>query len=276
MADPFFLKSQGISLPGLRRAAKHNGREIAAEMGSDSHIDSTQSHRNVRLEGPATAREVIDCWQALMTEAGARLNRKDAVACIETVFSLPVGTMIDLVAYFTDCTDWARQQFGCPVLVSDVHMDEDCPHCHVLQIALKDGRLQGSALLGDKVALRSRTADFEREVARRYGLSWGRARLRGRAKREGAEAAIRALRLRDDPALRSTVWSQLRRLIGDAPEPVMEALGIDLSTPTAGKSRSFADIMTSPGKGASWEPEFLPDFTAQTPIGVQVAPCRAD
>ena len=170
------------------------------------------------------------------------------------MFSIPASSQIDPVAYFSACTDWIGRNLGCPVLASDIHLDEDHPHCHVLLMPLKDGRLRGSSIMGDRAVVTKRNDAFGREVAGPHGLSWGTPRLKGRQKRLGAAASIRELQQRDDPVLRSAIWGAVRSLIEDAPDAVMQALGIEAEATAERKQRTFAGIMTSLGKGARWEP----------------------
>ena len=245
------LKGSGI----ITVAARHNKREIQAEMGATGSIDPTRSCLNEILTGPSTAADVGQLAKDLMTAAGVVKLRKDAVMGLEIVFSLPHGHALDDRAYFTACAEWAGLAFGGAhnVLSADIHRDEAAPHCHVLLLPLIDGRMDGSNLLGGKQKLMALQKDFHAAVASKFGLSKAPARLAGTAKQAGAKAVLQHLRDTANPILKDRGWPAYRDAIEAAPASFLLAYGLELAT-TEKKLRTFTQIMTSKGKGPAKEP----------------------
>ena len=245
------LKGKGI----IVAAARHNKREIQAELGATGPIDPKRSCSNEFLTGPSTAASVGKLAKDLMTAAGVVKLRKDAVMGLEFVFSLPPGHVIDDRAYFTACAEWAGVAFGGAhnVLSADIHRDEAAPHCHVLLLPLIDGRMDGSNLLGGKQKLMALQKDFHAAVASKFGLSKAPARLAGTAKQAGAKAVLQHLRDTANPILKDRGWPAYRDAIEAAPAPFLLAYGLELATPKK-KLRTFTQIMTSKGKGPAKEP----------------------
>lgn len=89
------LTGKGIVLV----AAKHNLREIQAEIGADSRIDHTRIGLNKILAGAATAADVAAYAELLMHDAGVGNLRHDAVRGIEIIFSLPTASTIGHVVF---------------------------------------------------------------------------------------------------------------------------------------------------------------------------------
>ncbi len=133
-------------------AAKHNHREILAEIGAaqGGHIDLSRVGFNYVLRGLDTAHGVAGMAQSLLDNAGVKTLRKDAVRALEIIFSLPPDSAIDHARYFEDSTQWAEQYFQAPVISAVVHLDEAAPHCHVLVLPLVYGRMVGSDLMGSR------------------------------------------------------------------------------------------------------------------------------
>ena len=245
------LKGNGI----ITVAARHNRREIQAEMGATGSIDPARSHLNETLTGPSAAADVGQLAKDLMTAAGVVKLRRDAVMGLEIVFSLPPGHALDDRAYFTACAEWAGAAFGGAhnVLSVDIHRDEAAPHCHVLLLPLIEGRMDGSNLLGGKQKLMALQKDFHAAVASKFGLSKAPARLSGTAKQAGAKAVLQKLRETSDGALQSAAWAVIREAVERDPAPFLLALGIEQASPKK-KLRTFTQIMTSKGKGPAKEP----------------------
>ncbi|MBC7455332.1 MAG: hypothetical protein H7335_16885, partial [Massilia sp.] len=72
-------------------AARHNHREILAELGAapGGHIDPARVGLNRVLRGHGTAAAVASQAKILMDAAGVKAMRKDAVRALEIIFSLP-------------------------------------------------------------------------------------------------------------------------------------------------------------------------------------------
>ncbi len=278
MSGAAFLRIKKLKGGGIiKTAARHNKREIQAEMGATGSIDPTRSRLNYSLAGPAAAGDVGQLAKDLMTAAGVTKLRKDAVMGLEFVFSLPPGHTIDDRAYFSDCATWAERYFGGVVLAVDVHHDEAAPHCHVLMLPLLDGRMAGSDMLGGKQMLMAMHKQFHLDVAGKYGLSKAPARLTGASKQAAAKVVIQRLREAGDTALQSKVWATLRDVIESDPAPFLMALGIELKAPSK-KVKPFANYVTSKGKGPSKESNPI-GFTAsakrQTLCSVGFTPNQA-
>jgi hypothetical protein len=250
-----FMRIQKLKGPGhIAVAARHNRREIQAELGAGGHIDPNRIHLNVTLHGPAAAGDVGQLARDLMAQAGVKKLRKDAVMGLEIVMSLPVGSRIDDSAYFTDCTTWAGAYFGGSqnILSADIHRDEGQPHCHILILPLIEGRMIGNKLMGGTASLKAMQKHFFDAVASRFGLRKAAARMSATAKQAAAALVVARLKETGDSALQSKVWAALRDAIERTPEPFLMALSITLGTKTK-PPRTMAQIFTSKGKGKSKE-----------------------
>jgi hypothetical protein len=240
------LKGSGIIL----RAARHNRRAIQAEMGAAGSIDPSRSALNECLQGPPTPEDVAQLAKNLMRAAEISKLRKDAVLCLELVFSLPIAHMDDDTAFFKDCAAWAANQFGGAqnILSVDIHRDEAQPHCHVLVLPLQGNRLVGSDMAGNRQRLLAIQSDFFNAVGQRHGLSRAPAKLHGKKRQEAATAALERLRVSGDPVLKSAIWPTVRDAIEGDPAPYLASLRITVATAKP-KLRTMAQIFTSKGKG---------------------------
>ncbi len=264
-----FLGIKKLSGSGhLLRAARHNRRAIQAELCIHGHIDAKRSHLNRTLLGRPTPEDVAAHAIEQRLAAGITKLRKDAVTAVEIVFSLPAGSPIDHDEYFSRCLAWAGGQFGGAgnILSADIHNDEAHPHLHVLMLPLRDGRMVGSDMVGNRQALASKQTNFHKEVASHFGLSKRPARLAGAAKADAIARVVATLNARNDPALRSTLWPVIRASIDNDPASWLEQLGIQVAERTK-RLKSFADIFTGPGKGPKRE---------ANPVGFGFAPSRKD
>jgi hypothetical protein len=278
MSGAAFLRIKKLKGGGIiTAAARHNKREIQAEMGATGSIDPTRSHLNYSLAGPTAAGDVAQLAKDTMTAAGVTKLRKDAVMGLEIVFSLPPGHAIDDRAYFTDCAKWAERYFGGVILSVDVHKDEAQDHCHLLLLPLLEGRMAGSDMLGGKQMLMAMHKQFHLDVAGRHGLSKAPARLTGASKQAAAKAVLQRLRETGDKALQSNLWATMRDVIESDPMPFVMALSIELKAP-AKKLKTFTQIMTSKGKGKAKEANpigFTPPAKRQTLCSVGFTPKAA-
>ena len=264
------LKGSGI----IKSAARHNKREIQAELGADSHIDPARTCLNETLQGAATPDDVAQLAKDLMRDAGIGKLRKDAVMGLELVFSLPpmhgfAGQDNDRT-YFNDCARWAGAYFGGAqnILSVDIHRDEAAPHCHVLMLPLLDNRMDGSNMLGGKQKLQAMQKHFHESVASRYGLKKAPARLSGDTKQAAAKAILQRLRETSDTVLTSQVWALWRDAVERDPAPFLMAMGLSIDTPKKAL-RSMAAIFTSKGKGGNKQTDNKPN-----PIGFAVSAKR--
>ena len=252
-------------------ASRHNKRTIQAEQGATGHIDATRIRLNLSLHGPDKPEAIAQRAKDLMSSAGVKPQKKNAVLAIELIFSLPPDTAIDPEAFFRDCLQWAAKDFGGldNVLSADVHLDESAPHLHVLILPLIDGRMNGSDLAGNRQRYLSRQSDFHIAVAGRYGLARAPARLQGQAKEKTAQAVIQHVRAIDDPAQSSALWSVIRDLIDRDPAQFAQSLGIAIATPAAKTARTMAQIFTSKGKGSNKPSKPIGFATSPKPIGLE-------
>jgi len=229
----------------IKVAAKHNLREIAAEIGCDSHIDAARIPDNFDLRGPATADGVAQLAKSLMDNAGIAKLRKTAVMALELLFTLPATTSIDPCKYFEDATLWAETHFGVPVLSSVVHLDESAPHCHVLLLPLVNGKMNGSDLHGGKAKLSAMQASFHEKVASGYGFTRQVPQKRHSAAVRAAAMKLARERLQANSGLVDTVIEALLKPHAQNPEPLLAALNIAMPKPPA-RTKSFVEIMTRP------------------------------
>lgn len=237
------LKGSGI----IAIAARHNLREIQAEIGADSHIDPSKSSLNVVLRGAGRAADVAAEAVRLMEQAQLkRPLQKNGVHGLEILFSLPPLSGIVEVDYFSDAVAWAELFFEIPILSAVIHNDEAAPHCHVIMLPLFDGRMIGSALVGNRTRLLSMQADFYAKVGQGYGLKRGEPtkRYSGVARVSAADRVVAALRRTknslDDPAIRDALRDAIAETM---PVHLMELLGLDMPEVRTPKPKTFTSIM---------------------------------
>jgi len=244
-------------------AARHNHREILAELGETSggRIDPTLIKLNRILHGHSTAAAVAGYAKVLMEAAGVKKMRKDAVMGLEIIFSLPLKAAFDHERFFNDSVQWASQFFAVPILSAIVHNDEAVPHCHVLLLPLVNGRMVGSDLMGGRGKLLAMQADFHAKVGQGYGLArQGAQRPASVAIRKRAlESALEVLKA--NSGLSDAVLLALLAPHAIDPAPLLVALGLAMPTSTSIKS-DFVKMMTKPCK-----PEKPIGFGKSKPIG---------
>jgi hypothetical protein len=230
----------------VRVAAKHNLREIAAEIGADSHIDPARVADNITLRGPHTAEEVAQLARSLMEAAGVIKCRKTAVMALELLFTLPAGTALDPRTYFEQATSWPERHFGVPVVRCVVHLDEGAPRAHALLLPLVDGRMGGSDLHGGKAKLWTMQTSFHEEVGAAHGLA--RQAPQKRVSAPARTAAIELARgvLQAHSALTDAIVDALLVPHAKDPAPLLLALGIPMPAARKKRTPSFAAIMTAP------------------------------
>lgn len=211
----------------LLNAARHNLREIQAEMGANHGIDATKSASNKVLAGPSVAAEVVERARQLEQAAGVVHKRPDYCQAIEAVFSLHIGAQVDHAKYFADCIRWAHQAYKMPVLSAVVHKDQSAPHMHLLLLPLVNGQYVGSAP-ASKAETRRLSAHFFEVVAGPAGLRRSNARFMGQIKRNATAKVLEAL----DAGTVAASWAAIQPLVAQAvskdPTPWVGALGIPL------------------------------------------------
>lgn len=271
MSGAAFLRLKKLTGSGIMgKAARHNRRDIQAEMGASGPIDATRSHRNITLMGPSTADEVAQLAKAKIMAAGIIKARKNAVMGVELVFSLPTDHPHDVIAYFTACAQWAGAEFGGldNIVSVDIHRDEAQDHAHVLLVPLFDGRLRGSDAVGNKRKLSELQAKFFKDVAAAFGFSKPRARLSAHTKAQATRLVLD--KLRQDPATKSAAWAVIRDSVERNPVPYALALGIVITDTPSKPVKTMAEIFTSKGKGARKEKPI--GFQTEKPYRVSGSP----
>jgi hypothetical protein len=269
VAETYYLnieKRQSSNI--ITVAAAHNLRALGLAHGPN--IDGRRTSLNRVLLGPHDPDEVVGMARALMQEAGVKLAA-NTVRLVEIVISLPASTGIDQDAFFEHATQWVERYFGVPVLSAVLHRDEQNPHEHFMLLPLRDGRMQGSDLIGGPAQLRGIQADFFEQVAQHHGLvrkAPGK-RLSAACRGLAADSIIAALQA--NPALLHDpdMVVAMRAAFGEKPEPSMKVLNIELPKPVRKPKRksasSFVATMTRPVK---------PDAMANHMVSTEPNPIR--
>ena len=266
-----FLRIKKLTGKGIIEvAARHNHREILAELGgaSGGHIDPARVTFNCVLRGQGTAAGVASEAQTLMDNAGVKTLRKDAVRALEIIFSLPLESSIDRDRFFNESVQWVGDYFKAPVISAIVHNDEAAPHCHVLLLPLVDGRMVGSDLMGGRAKLQALQADFYAQVGERHGMTRQAAQKPYSAAIRRAAAKIARDVLRDNGELCATadaVLNELLELVAANPVKLLALMGRAMPTSGIVKGR-FVKMMTKPCK-----PEKPIGFGRKKPAGFDAA-----
>lgn len=240
----------------LTQAARHNLREIQAELGASSHIDATRMHLNIILAGPSKAADVVAAANGMMSDAEVGKLRKDAVMALEALISIPESASIDREKFFSDSLGWLAAFYQVPILSAVIHFDESEPHMHVLLLPLIKGRMQGSDLIGNKTKLRDMQTRFYHEVAIGYGFArpmQAQRRTSAQQRKEAANTVLKHLQQHPERLKQPNMASLLRECIQQSPGRFMDALGLDIPAHKPAKQKTMAQIFTSKAKP---EPSF--------------------
>lgn len=243
MRSAYYLRI--ATLQGSRKllvAARHNRREFNDE---PANITRSLSHLNYTLFGAPSAKDIAQDAKTKMQLAGIARLRKNGVAALEVLFSLPATSAIDHRAYFEDCLGWCKGQFGVNnILSADVHLDETSPHCHVLILPIIDSRMRGNQMCGNRATLAARHLSFYDEVSKHYGLGAPKNGVRIQ-KSLLKQAVINRLKVTNDPVLHSCFWPLVRDAIAHDPQMWAQCLGIEIDAKAnLYQPRSFVQIMT--------------------------------
>lgn len=250
MAASYLIRLKGVKgRNSILEALKHNKRTLQAERGADAHIDVARTPFNYCLTEPNTPKAIAIHANVQMVKADI-LIRKNQVMAVEIIFSLPVDWhKKDTRQFFTDCFAWTQKTFAGELLSFDVHLDESAPHAHALILPLIDGKMQGSAMMGDRGDFKRRNNQFHKDVAGRYGLSRGDNKRLNSTDKQALEKLV-LKRLMSDPAIQSIIWPCIRDDVRNNPSKYAQILSIGLAKPTHKASKSFVDIARSKGKGS--------------------------
>lgn len=225
------VKSIGMSTRNGRKpqtllvAARHNLREIQAENGADhGKIDSSRTHLNEVLLGPATAKGVVDTADQIFVDAGvdpAKL-RRDFNQASEHVFSLRSGQ--EEGYFFKVIAERAKLIFGPEKVLSFViHRDQAQPHAHMLVSPVSNGRYMGSKLHSHEPLKKLKEAF--KSAAEEIGFRPAN-EMRLRRKNLCVEAAdvIAYLEYANDPLMFHPMWPLISRVIVSDPRPFYDHL----------------------------------------------------
>lgn len=216
-----FLHVEGYARQGSQQGKtprKWSAREIAAEAMREPdacpHVTQPQPPKVLHGCTPAEAAKLAHEWADAATDAKGRKLRRDGLALLAGVVSLPAEQAEDWPRFREATVAWLKQQYG-PRLRSVVeHTDEAHPHLHFYAVPLEGerfevlhpGRLaaakkaqQGAKKGAQNAAYKSAMVawqdDFAAAVAANFGLARlgpGRRRLTRKAW-QAEQAQARAL-----------------------------------------------------------------------------------
>lgn len=255
----------------LLKAARHNFRQIKAELQPGGRIDAARSHLNQSLLMPATPQEVVALFRQIMTEDGLRQRRstsglaQSGTIVVEVLFSLSNREKVDRNKYFEGCVDFCGRVFcGHENLLSaNIHRDEGAQHLHVLFVPVQpkpskarpDAKgLAASRIFGDKVQLKGLREKFFLEVAQPLGIKKSK-KMREADKQQLAAKVIGHMKAHYAPALQDPAWPVFFDCINEEPQKFADWLGIAADVPQTTPARSMTAIFISPGKGAKTHAE---------------------
>jgi hypothetical protein len=233
---------------GLLIPLKHNLREDQKERGARQHIDPERLVLNYQLVSIGDAKQTKEWADALISESGAKV-RANASLAVEIIFSLPTNRHnTNTRPYFEDCLNWVRDEFkGLEVLSFAVHLDEAAPHAHALLLSLKDGRICGNEVMGNRAVIQRRIDDFFWKVAKKHGLKKTPRKLSAKESEQLFRVVSSAI---DSEGFipKSKVYSLLMDEIRKAPVKFAQVLGIDMPDRILKDRHDFVKIMTKPVK----------------------------
>jgi len=211
-------------------AARHNLRTIEAELlgREGDRIDPERTKLNRVLSGPGHPDGVVALMDKLIVDFGAKVIRKDQIVMFEVVVS-PKQAVQDMDGFFEASRLWMVDWFACPLVSAVTHHDEAEPHMHMLFVPLRDGRLQGDAVMGRRADVAKMHRAFQQQIGGRFGLMEQK-RLTSK-QRAGMADVVLAHIMRGRPAnwLPADALHQLRRAIANAGnlDELVLALGVD-------------------------------------------------
>lgn len=243
----------------LRNALKHNKREIQAELGARGHINPELVKHNYSLLEQKSAKEIFTIVEKdikTYQENQCKRIRTDAVVAIEILFSLPaIQSEINTKQYFVDCFNWSIEQFhSAKILSADVHLDESCPHMHVIFSCIGSTQLLGSKLKGDKKKFADRQLDFYNNVAHKHGLYMPASKINKTDRLILGKKITAHLETINDPLVSSPSYSIVKNMIFENPTPFAQMYDFEIAV-TPKKMKTVTQIFTSKGKGPKWEKE---------------------
>jgi len=236
---------------GVSYALQHNKRTLQIKHGVSANIDAARTSLNYSLVNNDSPQTVATHARIQMMKAGISKPRKNGVMAVEVLFSLPIDRHKENTRpFFADCFRWVKQNFAGELLSFDVHLDESAPHAHAILLPLIDCRMQGNRMVGNTGNLMRLINKFHLEVARQYGMSKnGKSRLTSLDKK--ALERLVLTHLKNDPVMKSCVWSCIRDAIHNDPLPYAQMLSIPVRVTTPVVSKISASMMTPKNKAKS-------------------------
>ena len=194
--------------------ARHNLRTIKAELlGREGDtINPSRCHLNKILRGPGKPLAVVELMDKVIADYGAVIKRKDQIKLFEIVVS-PKQTVQNLDGFFEEAISWLVNWFNCPLVSAIVHLDESEPHMHLLFVPLREGRLQGDAVMGKRQDLARLQSGFQSQLGKKFNLS---ERVNYTKKERIAGARIISDKLRSGEPLSPDQWLQLDKALRQA------------------------------------------------------------
>lgn len=251
--------SIGQSKKGKRKpstllgAARHNLRQIAAELVPSHAINHQLSRQNVVLAGPNSPEKIVNMAKDQIHHTGTDIKklRYDYVQSVEVLISLTRELESGSIPFFQACVQWLRNWFGDKKILSAVvHLDENHPHVHVLISPVVEEKINGSFLISRKKLLDQRET-FEVEVAALFGVLLPPARLSKSDQRKAAFKVLQHLESSHSPLLSDQAWPSIKQAITKNPQPFAVDYGIhvEFEKPEPTK-RTSTQIFTSKGRGS--------------------------
>jgi len=160
------------SAVSLRRAVQHNARE--------RHPLNADAALSVNNWSTGNSDEVMQKYHDKLPEK----VRSNAVHAVEILMTASPEFKGNWDGYLKDCANWAVKLFGREnVLHVANHNDESTPHCHVLVIPLKDGKLNAKHFIGgSRDRMRELQDDFYQNTGNIYGLERGQPKAETKAR----------------------------------------------------------------------------------------------
>lgn len=246
-------KRNGRKPSDLLGAARHNLRQIDAELGPGSTIESDRTRLNQILRGSTQAEEIVKLSKFQISNAGieTRKLRYDHVQAVEILISLKCDLLQETAHFFQSCVDWLEAWFGKEKVLSAVlHLDESKPHLHALISPVVDGKVNGSRLINRQSLLKQKNA-FEAEVAKKFGLQLPQRQLSKTDLRQAALQMLRLLESSQSPLLMDKAWPSIKAAIYNDPISFLTDYGINPDVKESPKKmRTSTSIFISKGKGS--------------------------
>lgn len=219
------------------RVGKHNFREIV-----DERHDPCRKPLNRILHGPDNAADMNElAWQIIKRESMKSVRQNGAIG-IEIVFALPAHSAIDRDAYFADALRWTCDYYKLPMISAVIHHDEDHPHMHVVMVAVRNGKIGASAILGGRSDCKAMHVSFNELVGKGYGLRLRQKPFTGSQMRRMGYAIADELKSHPSRLKEPLVYQAMVQAVSQNPVALMHELGLEIPQLNRPKVRSSVDI----------------------------------